>query len=169
MRVFRVFVICMMAAMLASCGGQEMAAPEQPEKKDVDEAAGENTSVMETTAEETSMEETTGYDTSYTEEEQAKADAAKAAAAKEDITLEQLGSIDASTSYGEQLVLGLGSCQLIKFRTAVGKKAYNEWQDEFVDEAAESTGPVTSMQEEMIVMGYSCTVPEAMAGMPEEE
>jgi len=66
-------------------------------------------------------------------------------------------------------VLGLGSCQLIKFRTAVGKKAYNEWQDEFVDEAAESTGPVTSMQEEMIVMGYSCTVPEAMAGMPEEE
>ncbi len=72
MRVFRVFVICMMAAMLASCGGQETAAPEQPEKKDV-------------------------------------------------------------------------------------------------DEAAESTGPVTSMQEEMIVMGYSCTVPEAMAGMPEEE
>ncbi len=162
MRAFGVLAASML--LLVGCAGQQGSTPEKSGKK----GAEEKTVTTRQTVEKT-VEETTGLAPGYTAEEQAKADAAKAAAAEEDITLEQLGSIDASTSYGEQLVLGLGSCQLIKFRTAVGKKAYNEWQDEFVDEVAETTGPVTSIQEEMIMMGYSCSVPEAMAGMPAEE
>ena len=98
----------------------------------------------------------------------AEADAAKAAAAEQEITLEQLRALDTNKDYDRQIVMGLGACQVAKYKAENGERAWLEWREKFIDEVAESPpDEVDSIQEEMIKIGYSCTIPEAMAGTPQ--
>jgi hypothetical protein len=97
----------------------------------------------------------------------AEADAAKAAAEQE-ITLEQFRALDRSKDYDHQIIMGLGACQIAKYRAENGKQAWREWREQFIGEVMESLpGEVPSIQEEMLKMGYSCTIPEALAGTPQ--
>jgi hypothetical protein len=97
-----------------------------------------------------------------------EADAAKAAAAEQEFTLEQLLALDTNKDYDRQIVMGLGACQVAKYKAENGERAWLEWREKFIDEVAESPpDEVDSIQEEMIKMGYSCTISEAMAGTPQ--
>lgn len=185
--------------LLVSCGGQQANAPETPEKKNVEEVAGE---MEATSAEQEELEPTAAsgkvcsdfpssqyaleyYETDATPAEKKVLDsdgdglpcneagvaaAGEAAPVEKDITLEELEKIDNSTSYGKQLVSGLGNCQLIKYQAENGERAYDQWLGKYMDDLATTpAGQVVSIQEEMIRMGYSCTESEAMVGMPAEE
>lgn len=119
---------------------------------------------VEVTKEQTVPTEATSGYVPLDPEEQREADAAKATAANEEITLETLNEIDTSTTYGEQLVLGLFSCQLEKYAADYGQAAAEEFAVRGIEEAVTTPAEgeeIVSLQEEFIEMGYSCTVPEA--------
>ncbi len=98
----------------------------------------------------------------------AEADAAKAAAAEEEITLEQLRTLDGSTPYEERLVLGLLNCQIEKYIADNGEQAWKEWRNRMIDKLEKTPSEdIVSFQEELLKMGYSCTVPEALSYAPQ--
>jgi len=65
-----------------------------------------------------------------TEVESASADAVKAEAANEGLTVEQFNSVDNSTAYGEDLVRSLLSCQLKKYAQDHGTEAATKHAEE---------------------------------------
>jgi hypothetical protein len=145
--VRRVFL---MAAVifLAGCGGQEA-------------GQGEETTVEKTVVR--TVEVTSEY-TAPSPEEQREADAAKAAAAEEEITLEILNELDTSKDYDTAIMMGLLNCQLQKYAADHGEAAAEEFALRSMEEAVDAPEgeEIVSLQEEFIGMGYSCTIPEAL-------
>ena len=94
----RVLGAVLMLAMLAGCAGQASNAPERPEKEGAEQTPKEVSSP------------TPEPSTPAPEVESVSADAAKAEAANEGLTVEQFNSVDNSKAYGEDLVTSLLSC-----------------------------------------------------------
>ncbi len=98
-------------------------------------------------------------------EEQREADAAKAAAANEEIDLETLNRLDTSKEYDSAIMMGLLRCQTDKYIADYGQAAAEEFIGIQLEEAAAAgaDAEIVSLQEQFIEMGYSCTIPEALA------
>ena len=149
-------VLVALASLLvvAGCGQPSSPVERQENKEGVEQATKEKSTPNP-------EGETTTMSTS-------EADAAKAAAAEQEITLEQFRALDRSKDYDHQIIMGLGACQIAKYRAENGKQAWREWREQFIGEVMESlTDEVPSIQEEMIKMGYSCTISEALADAPQ--
>jgi hypothetical protein len=100
----------------------------------------------------------------------------EARAAAEDITLEQLHQLQDKAGseehpYETQVVLGLLECQAQKYAADHGEDGLQEFIDKKSSEiewGKPSDGPSSSVQEDFIRMGYSCSVQEARARLPRE-
>jgi hypothetical protein len=62
----------------------------------------------------------------------------EAAAAEQEITLEQLRVMDTNKNYGRQIVMSLGASQVAKFKAENGERAWLEWREKLINEVAES-------------------------------
>lgn len=161
--MWRVMATVLVLAMLTGCS-QPANAPNEPEKEDVEKA------VTEKPKEATELERTTApQKTTEPKNKYAQDDAAKAAAADHEMTLEDLNGMP------DDNAILLGTCQMVKYQAENGKAAMDRWTDEFVDDvaSASSAGDVVSIQEAMIKEGYSCTFQEmnhvsAYGVLPEE-
>ena len=114
----RVLGAVLMLAMLAGCAGQASNAPERPEKEGAEQTPKEVSSP------------TPEPSTPAPEVESVSADAAKAEAANEGLTVEQFNSVDNSTAYGEDLVTSLLSCQPEKYAQDHGTEAATKHAEE---------------------------------------
>jgi hypothetical protein len=136
---------------LAGCGAEtEKADSPGPSK----EQRLEKSQPMEKLEKSTQVEKT--VETTESADKYAAEDAAKAAAANHEMTLEDLDKMS-----GDDAIL-LGTCQMVKYEQENGEAAMKEWSADFVDEVASaaSASDVVSVQEAMIKEGYSCTFQE---------
>ena len=164
MRCLTIFVAILVLGSLGTplrCGQANSPAERQEKQAGVEEAGKEEGQTFGPT---TPAATTTGTTTMST----AEADAAKAAAAEQEITLEQLAQLDDSNDYDRQIIVGLFNCQSEKYIADHGRRAYDRLMEDKINriESDESYNP-SSYQRDFIEMGYSCTVPEAMAGTPQ--
>jgi hypothetical protein len=74
--------------------------------------------------------------------------------------------------YETQVVLGLLECQAQKYAADHGEDGLQEFIDkkssEIIEWGKSSADPSSSVQEDFIRMGYSCSVQEARASLPRE-
>jgi hypothetical protein len=145
----RVLVVLAAFTVLYGCG-QASSPPERQEKQGgVEEAAPEEE------VENEQKEEKEKVAPGYTPEEQAKADAAKAAAAKHEITPEDLPKMDAQS---EAWFL---ACQMFKYQQRYGVKALDDLLDKTYQK--NSGDDKFFLEKAFMREGISCTWQETMA------
>lgn len=159
-----VFLVLLVGAFLSGCGGKQAEQSQDEQTKVVEKTVVKT--VEETVKEtiEAKPETTSGY-VPLDPEEQRQADAAKAAAVEEEITLETLNKLDDTKDYDWQIISGLLNCQLEQYASDYGEQAAQEFVDKEFEElmTVPEGEEVVSLQERFLEMGYSCTIPEALS------
>jgi hypothetical protein len=93
----------------------------------------------------------------YTPKEQAKADAAKAAAAEHEMTLADLKKMNDETA------IMLGNCQTGKLQRMYGPEGAKKYADDYVDMVVNAKRDFPSFQEYALKDGVSCTWQEMIS------